>query len=39
VAFDSDGFQITTPEDYPLPPLPQLDVRITAIGRVEVAGP
>ena len=39
VAFDSDGFQVATPEDYPLPPLPQLDVRITATGRVEVAGP
>ncbi len=39
VAFDGDGFQITTPEGYPLPPLPQLDVRVTASGRVEVAGP
>ena len=36
VAFDIDGFQVTTPEAYPLPPLPHLQVRLTANGRVEV---
>jgi len=36
VDYDSDGFQITSPEAYPLPPLPQLEVRLTATGRVEV---
>jgi nitrite reductase/ring-hydroxylating ferredoxin subunit len=36
VAFDTDGFQITSPEAYPLPPLPHLEVRLTPTGRVEV---
>ncbi|HEX6350409.1 MAG TPA: Rieske (2Fe-2S) protein [Candidatus Dormibacteraeota bacterium] len=36
VAFDTEGFQITSPESYPLPPLPRVQVRITPAGRVEV---
>lgn len=36
VAFDTEGFQITAPESYPLPPLPRVQVRITPAGRVEV---
>jgi nitrite reductase/ring-hydroxylating ferredoxin subunit len=36
VDYDSDGFQITSPEAYPLPPLPHLEVRLSATGRVEV---
>ena len=36
VAFDTDGFQITSPEAYPLPPLPRIQVRLTSDGRVEV---
>jgi len=36
VAFDTDGFQITSPESYPLPPLPRIQVRLTSAGRVEV---
>ena len=36
VDFDSDGFQVTSPEAYPLPPLPHLEVRMSPTGRVEV---
>lgn len=36
VAFDTDGYQITSPESYPLPPLPRIQVRVTPAGRVEV---
>jgi len=36
VTFDTDGFQITGPEAYPLPPLPRLQVRLTPTGRVQV---
>jgi len=36
IDFDTDGFQITSPEAYPLPPLPHLEVRLSPTGRVQV---